>query len=524
MMQERRQVSERSVSFFYLACLACALAPWIFIHLNYIPNADIVWLVEAARRYFHGDTMAGGFYEPNPPLALWVSAPVFLMARLASISVATAIFLFTSILTALSAASLWFIIAPWAFLKRTDKLALVFSYVLANTVLCGPMFGERDHLLALGLVPFVFMQIALTFGLPHDRRLARIVFFAGAWLILLKPAHGLLVTLLLLYRGARRRDLSFVRDADFIALAAVTAAYATGTILLFPDYVHLILPDVVKFYIATAHWSATAKLALEFSFSALVLLILTARLPVPARDKYLPLFLAGAALLSLVPFVVQGRGFYYQLIPAMVFLWLALGLWLNHFAGREMAAGPAGILTVALMTVLTYSTASNPMHPTRTEYARLPLVRLAAGCGQPPCNVFIFAPNLEIGQETAYAARAFSASRFPSFWFLSELLNQQDLLARGLPATMARHRFATMVAEDLNRYRPPLVMIARFDILFGQPFDFPGYFSFDATFADAWAPYRKDDSIVVRPLDYVPDSIYPPGQTVTFDIYRRSGP
>jgi hypothetical protein len=523
---------------FWLAA-AAMLLPWLYIEIPQSANADNLWLAEALRRWLGGQTMTGGLYEPNPPLALFLYAVPVLLHGAFGVPLHHAIFGYTLALLGLWSAALYAVLRRWDFLDPAAARVLLISFIAANTVMALSTFGERDHMLAMALVPFVTVQLALTFRLPCDKKLIWAVLAAGAVFILVKPHHGLLPVLLLAHRAFHRRGglSSVIRDPDFICLAAATVLYIAGLFVLFPGYVSVILPEAVKFYLPRGDAAAVAMLTLRFAGAAAILLLLLARMLKKAAPELRALcgFLAAAAMVSLIPFVVQGRGYVYHLLPATSFLWMGLGLWTLLWLRQDtkkpllsFGLAMAAIIGVAYIAAVRHQ----PPTPTNDAYRSLKLTRMAAACGQPRCAVFIFNQDEEIAQKIAYYANADYASRFPSYWFLSQLLLEQDRHAHGRPAGMTgaeiegyRHKFAKMTAEDLARWKPQLALIGSFEVIGGRgPFDFVGWFHADRDFAREWAHYKKTGVVAAPFDDYLPGALRERGSTLTFDVYRRVKP
>lgn len=500
--------------------LAAVLLCWTALRLRGLPNGDMLWLTEAAGRWLRGGTMRDDFYEVNPPLAILAAVPTHLLSRV-GLPLNWALVLPVLVVVALSSMASWLAMQRYPDFTLQHRAAALGGYLLSVTVLSGQAFGERDHLVTLGLVPLALIQEALTARWPRNRWVDWFICAGGAALVLLKPPFFILPVLLLAYRITRWRSVTALLQADGICLAAAFAGYMAATLYLFPDYATTILPDALHLYAPGDRWSVTGPIAAEIAAFCVGVGIVARRADF-ATARMAATFAVWAAA-CLVPFIVQGRGFFYHLIPALAFLWLAIGLALVDGLGRLRPGLGGASVAVGLLAVLTWTAARNPAHPTRGEYANLPLVRLVAGLPQPR-RFFMFAPSLEMPQEIAASADAAHASRFSSFWFLPRLL--YDAQFPDLPRWQhdAERRFRAMTAADLAQYKPPLLLVARFAILRGRDFRFAEWFGADPAFAAEWRHYRLSGSIEARILDYVPDTQYAADAAVPVDIYRRIDP
>ena len=506
---------------FWLLVIALLL-PWAIVSWHLSANSDILWLTTELGRVLHGQSMTQAAYEPNPPLSLLTTLPPLLLS-LADVPLHYAIIMWGFVAVTLSVMAQTHILRRQGVLTLPQILVCGAAFVAAETVCTsGTNLGERDHLIALALLPFVLLQLAISDGLPWPRRTGWAVFGVGALLVMLKPHYGLLPTIIIARRAWRRRSFNVVRDPDFLALAAGVVVSVAITLLFFGDWAHQILPTVMKFYTAIRDPGLTRQ-SLAMAGGLILLLGIIRFAPLPATQRRLAGWLAFGALVNLVPYWVQGRDYFYHLLPAIGFFAAALSLLVYPVLQKEIGAVRGAFLAAALLVGAAYAvTPLNLKHPTHAEYAVLPMTRLVATCNGrgAPCPFFIFDDGMSPVMETAYYARAPYASRFPSFWFLPVLLGTDT--RRLPPADAARYfaEFSGMTAADFNRWCPQLALIGHFDIN-GRPFDFVRYFSADPAFSTAFAHYRLVRRIAVdrRPYDLGPSN--DTDDTVTYDVYER---
>jgi hypothetical protein len=515
--------------------IAAGLIPWLFIAAPQSINADNFLLADAMARWLHGMTMTEGLYYPNPPLCFLIYLPPVLLHEWLAVPLHYGIFAWALALLAAWSAALFAVLRRWDFLGPLETRVLLASFIAANSIMFITFFGEKDQMIGMALAAFTMVQLSLTFRLPCGKRLSWAVLAAGAVFILVKPHHGLLPTLLILHRAMRQRRLSALWDPDAVCLAAATVLYVAGIFAFFPEYVTQILPDTVRFYVPRKDFAAIALMTVRYGAAGLALAAVAAffvrKSPLPQRN--FAAFLGFATLVSLVPYVVQGHGYVYHLQPANTFLWMGMGL-LTMMWLRDDSKLPLVSCVVAMAAMVdaawVASVKDRPLPPTHAEYRQLPLVRMAADCGQPHCAVFIFNSNEEIALKISYYAKADLASRFGAYWFLAQMKFEQNELENGRSAGMTRaeieryrHKFAKMTAEDLARWKPGLALIGRFPIMLGEePFDLPAYFGDDQDFAREWAHYRKTGTVTARYDDYLPDTVRNKGSTLTYDVWRRA--
>ncbi|MBI2234139.1 MAG: hypothetical protein HYU57_03930 [Micavibrio aeruginosavorus] len=475
--------------------------------------------------------MTDYIYETNPPLNLFTYIVPVMLDKWAVLPLHYGLFAFSCAMVALSCAAIYAILKDWPFLRRHDLWIMISGFVLANTVMTGSQFGERDQYVALGLIPFILLQIATTYGLPYPKWMKWPVFLCGAVLILMKPHHGLIPTLLLAHRMITRRRWAIFFDPDFIALAVTTSLYIAATWFFFNDYATKIMPNVALLYTNMREEKTSAVLALLY-LSMLVVLLLFPFLStgMDQRKRNLILFLTICAMISLVPFYVQGMAFAYHLFPAISFAACAFSLQILWFAQRFLPHAPGLIAALIALGCLFYSVVPlKPDFPRHSDYAAFPLTKLVQRCkGQEHCSFFMFHPNMGVVHETAHYSGIPYASRFAALWFVPPLFAAENAAATGHPppipletARKLRTQFSEMMAQDLMTQKPPLAIIAKDIEIRGKSFDFVAWFSADPAFRAEWAHYKKTDTVEVRYSDYFTGSAYDNGTVIKYDVYAR---
>lgn len=517
---------------FFWPLLLLALLPWFIIQSQYSMNANIVWLTHGVTRLLDGGTMSGNIYDPNPPLSLLFYIPPVLVAKYSFITLPDALTLYTTLLLALSVWAVHSILGAWHFLSRNDVRIITATYLIAATVVSVFDYGERDHVLLFGLFPFVLAQISLTYRLPLPKKLSWPVFIAGAVLILLKPHHGLLPTLLLVHRMiVQKRLFSIVRDRDFLCLAAATLSYIAIIFLFFRDYTTVIFPDVLTLYMSAGTKPVILR-SLLFVFLIFTTTMLTLSFELPQQKRNLLLGLLFFALISIVPFLVQMKGYHYHRITALVFFSCGTLFLPYLLLSKYITEGKALLVTTILGLSVAHSLYPlNPAYPTHEEYKDYELSRLIKDCGE-DCSFFMFNESMAIYHVTAFSLGKEHASRFPSYWFLPYLIRQQYLHRKGEEAEIGKERlqqyidkYTGMVAEDFSSYQPDLVFLAELtaDVADGtMPFDFIDFFSAGAAFRKEWEEhYTKTGTIDINRRIYFPNTILDEDHIITYDIYRR---
>ncbi len=518
-----RTIPRQIFPVFILLALIVTLMPWAVSILRTPLHSDLVWLYEGFARLAAGQSMTDSIFEPNPPLSLFTYALPYYLSALTGLPSWVTIFIYVMGLLALGAGVVRYAVARLAGPDSYAPWLVMAAYVVSQSIMTTTLYGERDHLIGIALLPFVLLQYALNRDVQIPKTLQWSVFLAGAVIILLKPHHGLVPFCLIVYRMLKQKNLSFIRDADFLALTLAVLAYGALLCFGFADYRHIIFPDVVQLYLTNISPDILKNTGMLL-IPGLIVLAAGYVLRYRIRQGELVCFLALCALLSLIPYVVQGKGFFYHLLPAFAFFTPAFFLLLAGLLEREVKnVRVAFLLSLAMLLSAAYAIfPANMQLPIYQDYLEKPLTKIIAeNCRNvPDCSFFMFNDTMGITHETAYVTGYTHASRFPSYWFLPEMLKREKAVP-GSTDTV-RMAYATRVGEDLAHYKPQTLVIGRF-----QPqdddkfFDFAAWWAVSAMFRDEWEKYEHTGELMIAYKDYYPGTIAARDLPITYDIYRR---
>lgn len=514
---------------FWLIALA-SLAPWFVVRIQQATNSDILWLCEALTRVLAGGRMSDVAYETNPPLSLFIyTIPVALRSY---VPLHYGTFLQTVLIMGASAYAARRIMRSWSHLDPRAIDIITAGFLLATSLGASLYFGERDHLIGLALFPFILLQITITNNWNRPKGWTWPIFAIGTIFILMKPHYGLLPSLLLLHRLCIRKNASVLKDPDFLCLAILTCLYAGLIAILFPDYLQVILPDVIALYVAMGQWPLISGGVYAILIIAVIAGIILAFLKTDRFQKNLMWFLLACTIVNTVPYVVQGMGFYYHLLPAAAWMAPLLCLLLFEWLKTQTRPDAAMLLTMIFSAIMIYiATPLNIGYARHNDYAHFPVSKtLDRYCPMDrPCTFFMFNRDMGILTETAYYTGRHHASRFPSFWFLPELTRAQSNLEAGKPSRLSRektrwifNKYATMVADDIATGKPDVILLWQTRDVFPHS-DFIHYFSASPAFAKEWENYEKADSLTLTYVDYYGAKgtrVSP--QPMTYEVYLRN--
>lgn len=517
-----------SIRFLFWTMAVVVSVPALWIKSQMATHTDMLWLSICFRRLWEGGTLTGVAYETNPPLSILLHAPPVLLEIYAGLPLPYGIFAQSLLVIVISTVVLAKILKAFPALGEGERCAIMAGYLVAAILLTGTHFGERDHLVGVILLPFVLLQAAITLYRQKISAALWIFLPMASALLLTKPHYGIFAVAMLMHRIWTRKDLSFLKDADFIALTLCTLAYGAVLLTLFPDFLSVVMPDVIAYYYLQ---SDNKNLAVVCA-AGLIILGSFFTFSWALRERAVMVFyrwLVAGSVVALGIAALQNKGYYYHYLPAMTFLAGAAGFLLHDVLAAKLRREKAALLlTPLVLGGLAYiAVPLGAAQPRHDEFTRLPLTRMIVeeSRGDERPAFYMFNNSLGLTPRLAYYGGVDYASRFPALWFLPGLYyyERQKELGLLIPEQAAWHqaqydRFATMVAEDLETYRPRLIFVISPEV-FGGSMNFTEFFLRNARFARVWSKYRYDQTLQISKSQYGEDTGDP--RLTGFEVYRR---
>ena len=513
------------------------LSPWLYVQSQAMLNGNVTWLLIAADRMIHGAGMAQSIYETNPPLSILLYAPHILVMNTLNLppEIGPLTLTLTFILLSLTASSR--ILATFEYLNPLERHTLLIAQTAGLTYMSAIYFMDREHLMLMAMVPFLLAQIALTQEKKLKPALLWPVLILGAIAILVKPQYGLLPAALLLHRMIAQNTLRIFKDPDFVALSTMTVLYIAFVILVFPDYLNTIFPDVLDYYLGSADKAQTLRLFKPHLIMYLVVLLFEVFMTdLEKPKKRLLVTLHSCALLALIPLLVQMKGFYNHLLPAFALFVIALSLTvvfrLERYVFRNKAAKILPVLVpAAILGLVALKVKPAWNYPKGYEVRTLPVAKfLNENCPR-PCTFFAFHSDIETMNPTAFYTGYTHGTRFPSYWFMPRMLWQMHLVEKGEPAALSpeklekdRQRFGLYAAQDLQNFKPDLLLIGTSIDILGQGdfLDYVDFFGASETFRETLAQhYEKTGTFEFDRAEYFRGTSLSRSLILTYDVYKR---
>jgi hypothetical protein len=279
-------------------------------------NHDVAAVLHWSQKLIAGQSLYRDMTDVNPPLIFWLSALPAAAAGITGLSAALCLKIFISVLCLLCLLLLRVCTAA------DGRFLLAAAFALL--VLPQHSFGQREHLLAIFTLPYLFLSARRWDGLIPSLGQALSVAIWAAIGLCLKP-HFLLLPILmegglLLHRPLRL----MLKDATPWGMIGGGLVYAAAALLLTPAYFSDTLPAFSALYAldAAADWP---RLLLNSEVLWVALPLLAAQAFIwRGNGGSLPKSLSLAAAGALLAGFLQGKGWDYHFLAARILLLLTL--------------------------------------------------------------------------------------------------------------------------------------------------------------------------------------------------------
>ncbi len=467
---------------------------------------DVAWLLYVARKWLGGQRLYEDLVEVNPPLIIWLYAlPAWAAQALGIAPKLAANPFFAAILLGCAwwTAEILHGRAP-LLARRLPVFSLIGTLLL---ILPGVEFGQREHLLAACVLPYLALFVRALEGEKEPRFEAAAAGAIAGLACALKPSYALAL-LLVEVMGA-------VRGHRMIRIAPVAAAVATGiyglAVLVFcPAFLDKGVPLALALYggtdtpYLTIMWESRVLL---FGQVAVLLLCWTSAGAFAERSpflRHLLLTLAAFSLGATVVFVLQGKDWFYHRLPATTTTILALALWFlvmapayaarlgaSMFRWRDWpadirrAAFPAavGLLSLGMFGMANAGRIA-PWVTTAVEPTQSTEVKLQRLIKREKAKTYIaFSEWIALGFPVVDEAGVTWASRFDSMW----ALKGEIWRARQDGSAPREWPIRTWVAKDFIANCPDIAVVDT-----REGINYVGVLiASNAEFARAWSQYRQ---------------------------------
>jgi hypothetical protein len=302
---------------------------------------DVAWQLWVARQLAHGVTLYTDIIEVNPPLWFWAAIPAVNLAQLLGVS--SYHVLIPGVL-ALDVVALLLVRTLCRDLQSGRLIVLGFPVITLLAFI--DIFGQREHLTLIAIVPYLVLVARRAEGLAASRTIDILCGTLAAFGLALKP-HFLLVPVALeILLLVRTRRLPF--RSENLALATSLMAYALSVLLFARAYFVASLPMLMIYQ--GDHRPIAYLLSQPVATMTCLLLLSLALYGRPRSSIAQAALIAGLAFLA--AYFLQGKGWRYHGVPAMGCFALAIVAEAERFRWNTLRLAARAGVALAMLTII----------------------------------------------------------------------------------------------------------------------------------------------------------------------------
>ncbi len=452
-------------------------------------NRDAGILLDYAGLVLRGSVLYVDLPDFNPPITHYIHLiPVYLAGRL-NLEIPTAFHSFVLILAVYSAMALSYLSSKLipAFSLSSRLLLAAVCLLFSLWVLRAGEFGQRDHLFALAYIPWLYCREIRHTGGAVPGWIGLVVGLVGGPLFLVKPHFCVLVTLAEVWLLCTSRRFSCLWSSEILAVAGLAFVY-TAHFFFIPSeirdayFLRWVPLALANYDVYNQSMSEIARLfPTKFWLSQIALILgvlaLIAMSRLPNNWKLQWHGLVASTLLAWGIFIIQHKGWGYQLLPAISLEVLLAGTLVIILLERAETAhesfrlGPAirmgGFLVVCFsLSLLSLSMAYAMFASNKGSDLIYDFVRLIDQQVAPDEKVTFISTSVVPAYPTLIYAKRLPGTRFLQAGFIAYVYKGAQSREDGTPPyhspsedTPDERRFLDELGSDILKNRPKLVFI-----------------------------------------------------------------
>lgn len=332
--------------------ILCAVFLTVAVLFSGMPlNHDCALLLQCGRLITEGSVPYVDHVETNFHMSQYIYVPPVLLSRLLNIDAALAFFLGVIFFSFYSCWIVFVVIRESGILHSRAGMILVASSVLVFSMQIFRIgdFGQREHLFLLAYLPFVLLRLSRYQDREFKTSVAVIVGIFAGLMMLCKPTFFLIIVLIEVWMRLRYGKNRLPGKPEILTVYLILFLFAIHFLLL-PGSIHSPffnrwLPFMAKFYRSydaalpeMIRWHLKWWLVMIGGIGAGLFLKFRAG---PALRRLIELLIL-AVILGIMSFLLQHKGWTYQLIPALGFsivLWATVAAVFQEKYGRTGTIG-----------------------------------------------------------------------------------------------------------------------------------------------------------------------------------------
>lgn len=463
---------------------------------------DILWGLEETKRLLSGGNYVTDFFEPSPPMFLYLYTIPILLQKSFSFKIALLfrlyIFFIISFVLFISN-KVFSLLSNHSSFKNIMLLAL--AVLLLNLPLA-PDFGQREHLFFIFIIPY-FLLVATRLQQPKKKQNTALTFTCGLLAGIgaaIKPYFPLVIIIIEVYYALKQKHLAALLRSETVTIISVLAIYSLVIWYYHPAYFKIITPFMLRYHIQSYHFSWFALLSQPLSIFCIFIFLLYLfgnLFSLNNSHKNVASILFVANIGFFVIYFLQRTPWEYRLYPWYAnSLWLLILLFYFLFQKNKNRSNHLNLICSILIFSFPFYYAfmywksfidyNKSMHAWASSFPNL---------GQNSSFYFLTATMAnKFTLLTEFSGQ--SPSKYPHMAWLAGITKKAKL-----PQSTLQYRqslqdgeyLINSIANELNFFQPQYVFVdaSVYKTYFGHTnFDFIKYFLMNKKFMQAWRSYE----------------------------------
>lgn len=487
---------------YYIAGIITIACVAYTIQINMFFNPDVASLLYDTKLFLSGGTYVKDFFETNPPMIFILYSPVVLLQQwfLCDIRhILNGYVIFLALLSLyLCYQSLNSILE-----NKNDllKYAILCSLIYGYLILPIYDFGQREHLLLLLIMPYVFYVIfrAQNKSINYNILFAILIGLMAGIGFSLKPFFLIPLVLIELYLIVKTRNpWAWVRVEAWIVLA-IMLFYLVLIRVFHPAYLETMLPLISHWYFlgTKEDWPVIlSRPKVLFCFAILIYYFAFYRKTSSHEFiQVLMLALFGFVLAFLIP----RSAWNYHVLPAYVFaivlcvIFFCQGclIYQNEKSNKKLFF----LMTIASFMMPMIIHALELDRAIKAVQYKSMIMLFNKIKTLPFHSIYCYSTVTSVCFPMVTLNNLSLAGRFPLLWWVRGMTVVEDS-AEDMPVksylVKEKNYFSSEIAYDLNHFKPELIVIFALEEQFFLPkgYSFSSYFSDNPAYREAWSHYR----------------------------------
>jgi len=437
---------------------------WSTMYLDINMDVDMGWLLQCLDRFLAGGTYRSDFFETNPPLSFLIYLPAYPLYTFLGIDAKLSVFMVFMAYILFSNYILYGLLKAGGF-KSTDIAVIISAVLMAETWGSAIPYGSKDHLILIFMLPLSLYQYLYTLQKPISPIISSSSIIMGAIAISLKPHYGIITALFFIHRLYIRKSLiNIFKSSDFLGLLAGGLLYLILIMALAPEYI-ILLPEIIAVYGIEEPYPISSRF--HYALYGIVGFMLSVWLLSDESDKKLKYAVYGftfLSLISLIPYIIQDKGWHYHAITILAYGMMAMFI-ASYSLSLKITRAPdisiwVGCAVIGMLSFM-YITGGKAGTLTDGQYKAQPIVDVIDERSWNRVYATYDFQNL-LTPLPYIITDLKNGSRFGQLWpmagFLAKIKQTEDKDEREhLKEHM--YEYVDMIVEDMKRYKPSVITI-----------------------------------------------------------------